>query len=201
MQLALEKLRGPEAESEFEAIARLRIEVFREYPYLYEGSLAYERNYLARYFRCPESVVFLVVHSGKIIGAATSLPLRYEDAAFQAPFQSANIPADQVFYFGESVLKKEYRGQGIGQKLMKARIEAAEAFPSVRWLAFCAVVRPADHPKQPPGYRGLEDFWKRNGFAPQQGLTTEFPWTDIGSSRETQHLMQFWLRPHGKIAT
>lgn len=201
MAVEIVKLRGPEAEAEFEAIARLRIEVFREYPYLYEGSLEYERHYLARYFRCPESVVFLVRSDGQIIGASTSLPLRYEDAAFQAPFHAAQIPVDQVFYFGESVLKKEKRGQGIGQRLMQARIDAGESAPGIRWLAFCAVVRAAEHPMRPPGYRGLDDFWKRNGFVPRPDLVTLFPWKDVGDTDETQHRMQFWTRPNRKVAS
>ena len=41
-------------------LARLRIRVFREYPYLYEGSAAYEEKYLKTYANVPESVMVLV---------------------------------------------------------------------------------------------------------------------------------------------
>jgi hypothetical protein len=34
-------------------LAQLRITVFREFPYLYDGDLAYEQNYLRTYLDCP----------------------------------------------------------------------------------------------------------------------------------------------------
>ena len=37
-------------------LAKLRIEVFHEFPYLYEGNLAYEENYLSMYVESESSV-------------------------------------------------------------------------------------------------------------------------------------------------
>jgi len=38
-------------------IAALRIAVFREWPYLYDGDVDYEASYLSTYMRSPDSVV------------------------------------------------------------------------------------------------------------------------------------------------
>jgi hypothetical protein len=39
-------LTGPELEAALDGVASLRIAVFRDWPYLYDGSLDYEREYL-----------------------------------------------------------------------------------------------------------------------------------------------------------
>ena len=43
-----------------EALAAQRIRVFREFPYLYDGDVGYEREYLATYVHSPRSLAFFV---------------------------------------------------------------------------------------------------------------------------------------------
>ena len=38
----MEIIRGPEIENYIDRLGRFRIEIFREYPYLYNGSIEYE---------------------------------------------------------------------------------------------------------------------------------------------------------------
>ncbi|MCX8509604.1 MAG: GNAT family N-acetyltransferase, partial [Rhodobacteraceae bacterium] len=38
-------------------VAKLRITVFRDWPYLYDGDLIYERKYLAAYLESADSLV------------------------------------------------------------------------------------------------------------------------------------------------
>ena len=47
MTLRVASLTGEEIAPALRALARLRIAVFRDWPYLYDGSLAYEEKYLA----------------------------------------------------------------------------------------------------------------------------------------------------------
>ena len=61
----------------------------------------------------------------KIVGASTALPLQHADSAFQKPFLKAGMALDSIFYFGESVLLKDYRGQGTGSRFFDAREQAA----------------------------------------------------------------------------
>ena len=51
--LRLQNFHGPELEPHLDALGTLRIAVFREYPYLYDGSLEYEREYLRSHDQCP----------------------------------------------------------------------------------------------------------------------------------------------------
>ena len=65
------------------APAQLRIEVLREYPYLYDGDLTYERRYLAKYSKSARSTFVLALHNEQVIGCATGLPLQEADAEFR----------------------------------------------------------------------------------------------------------------------
>src|SRR3546814_17412033 len=81
--IAIESPTGAEAAAHIGELARLRMTVFRAFPYLYDGDPAYEERYLATYLRCPRAVVVVAREdgredgrkAGRIVGAATALPL------------------------------------------------------------------------------------------------------------------------------
>ena len=50
-ELKVRRFSGPDLNNYIDNIARLRIEVFRDFPYLYDGTMEYERNYLQTYSR------------------------------------------------------------------------------------------------------------------------------------------------------
>ena len=56
---------GIAVEPWLDELAKLRIEVFRDFPYLYEGDLAYERRYLDRYAQSDQSVFVLALEFNK----------------------------------------------------------------------------------------------------------------------------------------
>lgn len=174
-------------------LAALRIRVFRDYPYLYDGQQDYERRYLAAYAASTASTFVLAVDQQRVVGAATALPLVDADQAFHQPFLNEAIGLDTVFYFGESVLLPAYRGRGVGHRFFDLREQAAHRFGAVV-TAFCAVSRASDHPARPPDYRPLNTFWEARGYRPMAGMTAHYPWRDIGESAESVKAMQFWLR-------
>lgn len=175
-------------------LARLRIEVFRAFPYLYDGDLAYERDYLNTYARSPESLFVLALDGDRVVGVATGVPMADETHDFKRPFVEAGWNPDEIFYFGESVLLPEYRGQGLGVRFFDEREAYARKLGRFRWCAFCAVERPADHPLRPAGYVPLNDFWAHRGYVHQPDLRTEYRWKDIGEVQESAKPMSFWLR-------
>ncbi|MDX1805288.1 MAG: GNAT family N-acetyltransferase [Alcanivorax sp.] len=184
---------GIAVEPWLEELAALRIEVFRDFPYLYDGSLAYERDYLDRYAQSDRSVFVLALEFNRLVGAATALPLEDADQDFQAPFQQAGLPVEQVFYFGESVLQQPYRGQGIGHRFFDLREQYAADF-GFDITAFCAVERAADDPRKPAGYRSLEPFWRDRGYHPRADLKAHFAWADVGESEPSEKTLGCWLR-------
>lgn len=175
-------------------LARLRIAVFRAFPYLYEGSLDYEKTYVATYARSPGSVFVLALDEGKVVGAATGLPMADETDEFKRPFLANGYDPARIFYFGESVLMPAYRGQGIGVRFFEEREAHARRLGGLDLCAFCAVERPADHPARPADYQPLNAFWGKRGFIHHPELKTDYVWRDVGEVQETAKPMSFWLK-------
>jgi len=174
-------------------LARLRIAVFREWPYLYEGTLDYERRYLG-HFLDEDGAVLIVARDGDaIVGVATASPMAGQDEAFRAPFEARGFNLARLFYFGESVLLRAYRGHGLGHAFFDAR-EAAAREAGATAACFCGVVRPPDHPLRPAEARDLAPFWRKRGYEPVEGVVAHYDWQDIDQPAQTSHLMQFWLR-------
>lgn len=176
-------------------LARLRIEVFRDFPYLYDGNLDYERHYLELYTRTPESVAAVAFDGDVAVGASTGLPLDAAEEAFQRPFRAAGLDVSKWFYCAESVLRPAYRGRGTYPAFFDAREQHARALGRFDHACFCAVERPADHPLRPSGYRPLDGWWRGRGYVKRADLHTTFSWKDVLESEDTENPMVFWVKP------
>lgn len=177
-------------------LAGLRIAVFREWPYLYDGDRDYERDYLAAYAASRRSVCVVArdAVTGAVVGASTGLPLADDAAALHEPFIDRGIALDDVFYFGESVLLPAWRGRGAGHAFFDAREAHARACGAFRSTAFCSVRRDADDPRSPADYRGNERFWRGRGYAPVDGMHCTLAWKDAGDTSPRPHRLDVWMR-------
>lgn len=184
---------GPAIHAFIPDAARLRIAVFREWPYLYDGDETYERQYLTTYSGHTHSLFVVAKADGKVVGISTGIPLRDETDEFKAPFVPAGIDPDGVFYFGESVLLPEWRGCGIGVRFFEERERFARSLPDIRQAAFCAVDRPAEHPQRPASYVPLDAFWTKRGFH-RTTLRTQFIWKETGETEESPKSLTFWIK-------
>jgi GNAT superfamily N-acetyltransferase len=193
-EVRLEPLSGEALERALPGLARLRIEVFRDFPYLYDGSLEYEERYLRTYAETPGSVIVGAFAGDRLIGAATALPMRGEPESVTGPLRAAGYDIERLFYLGESVLEKAWRGRGIGVRFFHERETWARRTGDYDHAVFCAVIRPPDHPRRPPGYVPLDEFWRRRGYAPIPGLTCAFLWRDLDEPAETGKPMAYWIK-------
>lgn len=178
------------------ALAEVRISVFRDWPYLYDGTAAYERDYLETYARCADSLVVLAEDKGVVVGASTALPLTDAQPEMQQAFTDAGRPPESVHYFGESVLLPAYRGRGIGHRYFDLR-EAHARRLGATVTAFCAVDRADDDPRRPADARSNEAFWRGRGYAPEAALRARFSWRDVGQTTDSEKTLTFWLRSIG----
>lgn len=185
---------GSELNAYLDDLARLRMEVFRDWPYLYDGTVAYEKDYLEKFSKAPGAVCVVALDDDKVIGAATAAPMTEHADEFGEPFQKAGYDISKIFYCSESVLLTAYRGQGLGHAFFDHREAHAKKLGGFTHATFCRVVRPDDHPMKPENYISLDGFWKKRGYQPIAGLVATYPWKDIGSDEETEHQMQFWMR-------
>jgi GNAT superfamily N-acetyltransferase len=175
-------------------LARLRITVFKDFPYLYDGTLDYERRYLQTYVETPDSIAVLALDGEQVVGASTGLPMADETPDFQKPFVTLGYDPARVFYCAESVLLKEYRGQGIYKHFFAGREAHAQRLGTIDWCCFCAVQRPEDHPARPGDYMPLDAVWNKFGYVRHPEIGTTYRWKDIGQTDETEHEMVYWLK-------
>lgn len=199
MSVTVQPLTGAALEAALDDLARLRITVFRDWPYLYDGTLDYEQDYLAKFAKARDAVVVAALDGSTVVGVATASPLREHTERFAPLFAARGFDPDLVFYFGESVLLPAYRGRGIGHAFFDhreahARNARAGGRPFTH-TAFCGVVRPADHPARPADYVPLDAFWTKRGYVRQEGMIGSYSWQDIGEAQETEKPMQFWMKP------
>lgn len=193
MALEVMPLSGKAFDEAIPDLARLRIAVFREWPYLYDGDLAYEKRYLERFVKADRAFLAVAKDGETIVGAATAAPLAGEADEFRAPFVKAGHDLASIFYFAESLLLPSWRGQGVGNRFFDVREAHARSFGEYSMATFCAVVRPPNHPDRPEDYMPLDGFWRKRGYEPVANMQTQFSWKDVGQVRETRKPMQFWV--------
>jgi GNAT superfamily N-acetyltransferase len=191
MSLRIETLAGAALDAALDEVARLRIAVFRDWPYLYDGDAAYERRYLEVYRQSTAAILVGAFDGDRLVGAATGTPMEDHAADFARAFAGTGLALEDIFYCAESVLLPRWRGQGAGHRFFDLR-EAHARRLGRRHVAFCAVLRPDDHPLRPADYRPLDAFWRKRGYAPLDGVVARFAWKDVDRPAETEKPLQFW---------
>ncbi|RFC62150.1 GNAT family N-acetyltransferase [Fulvimarina endophytica] len=175
-------------------VARLRMTVFRAFPYLYDGDPAYEQAYMEAYAQSEGAVVVVArAPGGAIVGTSTGAPLADHEPQLSDAFAANGIDPGEVYYCAESVLLPGWRGHGVGHRFFDER-EAAAREQGFSIAAFCAVERPEDHPKRPEDYEPLDGFWTKRGYGTVDEIKAVMAWRDVGEAEETEKRMQFWMR-------
>ncbi len=192
--LEMQRLSGEALNQFIPQLASLRIQVFRDFPYLYDGDLQYEARYLQTYIQAPDSVIVLAFDGDKVVGASTGIPLKYETDEVKAPFINAGIDVDSVFYCGESVLLSQYRGKGAGVAFFDHREAHARELGGYQYSCFCGVQRAEDHPHRPADFKPLDTFWRKRGYEKRPELQTTFHWKELDEEQESAKPMMFWMK-------
>ncbi|MGF1554290.1 MAG: GNAT family N-acetyltransferase [Paracoccaceae bacterium] len=174
-------------------LASLRIRVFRDWPYLYDGDRAYEAEYLKPYTESEHALVVGAFDGDALVGASTAAPMEDHADEFGAALDAAGLDPREIYYCGESVLLPEYRGQGIGVAFFEHREAKGRALGRA-YSVFCSVIRPADHPLKPADYVPLDGFWRKRGYAVVDGAEARYAWKDVGEDAETEKAMRVWLK-------
>ena len=103
-------LRGEALEAALDDVARLRIAVFRKWPYLYDGTLEYERNYLTTYRDNPGAL--LIGPPGVTKShAAKALALSAVQRGFKVLYREAHTLIEEIHLARELGEIKKYRSQ------------------------------------------------------------------------------------------
>jgi len=193
LAITLTRYRGEEAIPYLQAMAELRMKIFHEFPYLYEGDWEAEKDYVQTQLRCPDSIYVIAFDGDEVVGASAALPLCYETEAVQKPFLEQHWDIQDVFYLAESVLDKRYRGQGLYREFFQNREQAAREY-GCHWAAFCCVERQTNDPRRPYQYHPLDKVWRHFGYRKDCSLKTAFVWREIDEEQPTPKPMVFWTK-------
>ena len=187
-------LHGKEIQNYFLEIANLRIEVFKEFPYLYEGRIEYEQDYLKRYIQASNSLICLVKNGDQIIGMTSAISLNDEDPDIKEQYMKLGFNPQTTCYFGESIIKFKYRGQGIGKKFFEIREDFSNhKIKNLEFTTFCAVKREIDHTLRPRDYFDLAPFWSKLGYQ-KTDQSIQLKWKDIDKSAEDYKSLTVWKK-------
>jgi ribosomal protein S18 acetylase RimI-like enzyme len=182
-------IQGKEIQDYIDDIARLRIQVFREFPYLYDGDLQYEKVYLNKFSSVSEARAVIAMDGSKVVGSFTGLPMKNEgqEIIAQLPFDKVN----EAFYLSEIVLDKTYRGKKIGGNLLLKLEEEVIKSKLYNRFYFATIVRPNDHPLKPNDYNSLDGMWLKNNYTPTP-YTCSLAWKEIGEKNESFKELRIW---------
>jgi len=187
-------LTGDALQAALDDVAQLRISVFRDWPYLYDGDIEYERKYLQTYRDSAAAILVGAFDGDQLVGASTGTPMDDHAQDFADAFAQTDYNLNDLFYCAESVLLPDYRGQGIGHAFFEYR-EAPARKLGFDYVTFCGVIRPDDHPLRPKSYRPLDPFWTKRGYKKLTGVTAQFQWKDVDQPEQTGKPLQFWIKP------
>lgn len=194
MNVSTRILTDKDLEDALPALAHLRISVFSAYPYLYAGTSEYELDYLRTFAKARDAVIVAAIAQDKsIVGCATGSAISDHHEGFAKPLEDAGIDLASTFYFGESVLLPEWRGNGIGHRFFDAREQHARAGKYKR-ACFCAVSRLDTHPQRPVNYTPLDNFWHGRGYVMNPEISASFEWPETPEGPSLPHLMRFWFK-------
>ncbi len=184
---------GWQAEQYIEELARLRIEVFQDFPYLYDGDMAYETEYLKTLIDAPNNLIVMAFNGTEVVGAATGLPLNHQTENISAPVAESGYDIEKVYYLGESIIRKPYRNIGINTKFFEAAEQRAKSLGEFEFLSFCSVQRPADHPAFPEGFAEPREYWEQLGFQPTN-IICNITWKDLQEPTASPKNLRFWMK-------
>ncbi len=194
-QIDVFELKNALSDPELGELARLRMQLFRAYPYLYEGEMRYEQAYLAKFQQAKTTLLVKALLNEQVVGMVAGLCMADESAEIKAPWEAVGANLSSIFYLSEILLKPEYRQKGSGQKLMKIFIDNVREQNLYEKVVLCHVERPLNHPLKPNNYRPLDRFWRAAGF----DVCSKMPpcwieWQDVNDTQESPKPLFFWSR-------
>ena len=180
------------------SVAKLRMEVFRDYPYFEEADLERETQYLKKLASCKESIGVLIFDNTTLVGASLGHPLNIEEDSVLRPFKDKKMDIDSFFFFGDSALLKHYRGRGIGHHFFDAREAHVHHYKKFKHICFCVLDCPEPDPQKPKDYIPLNDFWRKRGYIYYPDMKCHLSWKQIGEAHPTEKQMGFWIKDLSK---
>jgi GNAT superfamily N-acetyltransferase len=185
---------GTGLKSYLHSVAKLRMDVFREYPYFEEPDLDRETQTLRKVLSHRESIGVLIFDNTTIVGASVGYPLAIEEKSLLKPFKERRLDIDSYYAFGDSVLLKAYRGRGIGHHFFDAREAHVAHYKKYKHICFCFPEHSETDTDAPKDFIPLSDFWRKRGYILHPEMKCTLSWKTIGEAHLTEKNMIYWIK-------
>lgn len=191
--IALYVCSGQQSRRYAEQIASIRLELFREFPYLYLGTVEEEYEYLSMYFDSPSATLVLGFdRENQLVCYSSSLAV--DDCTDDIKLPCASLGYLNILYIGEVMLRSDYRSRGISRYCM-AHHEALAREGGYDAVVFMTIDRSHDHPCAPVGYRPLDDLWIKYGYKRVTGVSVLQSWRQVDTQEYVSHTLSLWIKP------
>jgi len=193
-ELTMKTFTGSAIRPYLSCVARLSVEVFREYPYLCDTHVENEIDLLKKYALSEDSIAVILFEGSTVVGAATGIPLSQESESLIKPFKQKNLDVSKYYHFGEALLLKPYRGRGVGHHFYELREDHAKKLEGFEYACLYTLDRTEEEAKKHTEYYPLDDFWRKRGFVHHKELITIQHWKDLHDDHTSEKECSFWIK-------
>lgn len=190
------------SEQEITQLAHMRATYFKEYPYLYDGSLDYEENYLGEYKeKAIDGYLVQAFHEKnsekKLVGILTGcgfcsdIEIVRDGAKL---FEEKNISTQDRYYLGEAIIIPEYQHKKILPRMLYKLGQKVIQLQKYTSLCFLTVIREENDARKPEGYKSTDQLWGKLGCY-KADVTCSFEWPTIMPDKSVQNIfndVEFW---------
>lgn len=193
--LILKVFLGNEARRYSQQMARVYINMFKEFPYLYEGSIVEcEKNYLEGYFISNLSRILLLFKNERVVGVSVSLPVdEVKETKIKSTFLKKQLDTSKYFYIGGTVIEEPFRSLELIRTISKYH-ETHAKNNGYSQLVFVTVKRNPFHPSQTVNYRTLEPIWQHLGYSLVEGIEVKDKWKQADTHQEEENTLHIWTK-------
>lgn len=179
-------------------VANLRINIFREYPYLYEGNFKEEMDDLEHCAKLPKNALAIAYHEDTPVGFLYGIPLvefapHFENSVLDL-FKEKNLEPESCYYFADIIILPEHRGNNLSKKLFDA-LEMYAQEQGYRSASFITESHES-HPLKPINYKSLDPLWNSLQYK-KTDLTSYGSWLTHqpdGSITRQRHSADIWFK-------
>jgi GNAT superfamily N-acetyltransferase len=179
-------------------IATLRINIFKEYPYLYDGDFKEEMDDLEHCAQLPNNALAIAYYKDIPVGFLYGIPLIEFASHFENPvidlFKNKNLDPTTCYYFGDIIILPEHRGNHLSKELF----DTLEAYAQKQGYNSASFITESHdiHPLKPTNYKSLDPLWTSLKYK-KIGLTSYSSWKTHqpdGNIARQRHFADIWFK-------
>ena len=192
--IAIEVLKGNEVIPHLKRLIEIRLSFYRDYPYLYDGSIEDEENYLRMYGNSENTLLVVAKRDDEVVGAILGLPLPESPEENKEAFQDLEISPEDLFYLGDNIVIRELKIGNVQEQMYHQFEGAVNHLKKYRGIVVCEIERDVNDPKKITNDTFYEFAWHTQGFIREPNQIVNFSWKEIGDSKSSNHHMVFWRK-------